>query len=371
MATGAFGSFDLTTGTKISMDELIRLIDPFDAPLHGMYDMDGRPAIRKGTSYQIREDWMDDTLQNPRTTASAAATTSETVVTVTDRLAFTTDDVFLTPNAEYVRITGYGTTANTLLLSRGFGSSTSASIASSAVLVGVGTVLPEGSDPNDGRWVDRSGRFNYNQIFGPYKIKVSETEQVIDKYGIGSTEMDYQIAKHIKQFAVQMEQSLLYGVRTIDTTNKRRSMGGMINYISTNVDSTTTDITESALRTQLQAVYDAGGRATWVAAGSTQKGKISQFSTSLMLLDRSDRTRGQVVDYFECDFATVMIMLDRWVRKQDLFIFDADQPEELTLRELQFKALGDTGDSRIGELVAEKTMRFHRQSHAARFSALT
>lgn len=370
MATGMFGTYDLTAGTKISMEDMISLLDPHDAPLYGKYDMDGRTAIRTGRATQRKEEWLDDSLLNPRTTASVASTTSETVLTVTNRLAFTTNDVLLTPNNEYVFVDGYGTTANTLLITREFNSSTGATIASSADLVGVGTALPEGSDPKDGRYVDRNARYNYTQIFGPYKIEVSATEQVIDKYGLVGTEMDYQIAKHIMQFAVQMEQAILYGTRSISTSAENRTMGGLKYFLTTNVNTTTTDLTESAFRSALQTTYSSGGRSTWAIVPPAQKSKISQFSTSIILLDRTDRTRGQVVDIFESDFAAVSIMLDRWVRTQDLFIVDGDQMELLTLRELQFERLGKTGDAEKGFLVAEKTLKVHRQSHAYMFTAL-
>jgi hypothetical protein len=373
MSTGQFGTFDLTEGTKLSVEDLITMLDPHDVPLQGMFDAEGRRAIRKGQSSQVKEQWLDDTLLNPLDNTTAAATTSEGVLTVGNRLRFTTGDVLFTSNAndEYVQVTGYGTTANTLLISRAF-SGTAATITSGAAIVGVGTALAEGSDPNDGRYEDRNARFNYHQIFGPYKVEVSNTEQVIDKYGISSTEMDYQVAKNIKQAAVAVEQAIVYGVRTINTSAKERTMGGFRHYITTNVDSTTTDLTEAAFRTQQQAIYDAGGMASWCLTGTTQKNKISQFSTSLIQLDRSDKTRGQVVDYVESDFATTWIMKSRWVQTPDVFLFDADAPELLTLpgRETQFVRLGTTGDAQKGFLVCEKTLKFHAESHAARFSAL-
>lgn len=372
--TGTFSTYDLTVGTKLSIEDMISLLDPHDAPLHGMFDADGRQSLRNGTATQKKEEWLDDTLLNPRDNAGAAATTSETVLTVGNRLHFTTDDILLVPGGEYVRVTGYGTTANTLLIARAW-SGTAGSIASGAEIVGVGTALPEGSDPNDGRYTDRNQRYNLTQIFGPYKLQVSATEQVIDKYGLRSTEMDYQIAKHMKQIAVTIEQAILYGTRVDDAVAERRTMGGFTHFITTNVDAATTDLTEAALRTQLQTIYDAGGRAEWFVVGSTQKSKVSQFagaSSSQIQIDRGSRIRGAVVDYFESDFATVAVMLNRWVRQSDGFLFDADQAEERTLvgRELQFERLGKTGDSEKGQIVTERTLVFRREAHAARFSAL-
>lgn len=372
MSTGQFGTYDLTEGTKLDVEDMIDLLDPWDVPLLGSYDPEGRRSIRKGDCTQIRPDWLDDTLLNPRALAAAAATTGATVLTVDDRLSFTTDHVVrVAGTGEYFKVDSYGTTADTLIISRAF-SGSAATIASSADLIGVGTALAEGSDPNDGRYVDRSTRFNYTQIFGPYKIEVSATEQVIDKYGLTGTEMDLQVAKNVKQVGVDIEQAIMYGARTISTTNKTRTMGGFTQFITTNVDSTTTDLTEASLRTAAQTSYDAGGRLDWGLTNSTQKNKVSQFSETDIRFDRSERTRGQVVDFFESDFSVIWMMKSRRVALNDFFLYSADQPELCTLvgRQLQFERIGRTGDSEKGFLVCEKSLKFHSERHAYRFSAL-
>lgn len=372
MPTGTFSSYDLTVGTKLDIEDMISLLDPHDVPLHGMFDYEGRTALSKGVATQKKHEWLDDTLQTPRDIQSgAAATTTQEFLTVTDRLRFTTDDVILTTAGEHVRVLGYGTTANTLLVDREWAGS-GATITSGSVLVGVGTALPEGSDPHDGRFVDRQNRYNITQIFGPHKLKVSGTEQVLDKYGLRTTELDYQIAKKVKEVAVSIEQAILYGARVDDTGTERRTMGGM-SYFITNVDSSTTDISEVALNTQLQGIYDRGGRAEWLVVGTTQKKKISAFTSGLTInVNQSDRTRGTIVDYYESDFATLAIQMNRWVRLSDAFLFDGDQPVDMVLngRELQFERLAKTGDSEAGQVLTERTFKFRRATHAARFSAL-
>jgi hypothetical protein len=77
------------------------------------------------------------------------------------------------------------------------------------------------------------------------------------------------------------------------------------------------------------------------------------------------------VDYYDSDFGRLAIVLDRWCRKADLFIFSRDQAELNTLRPLSFEMLAKTGDAVNGQVVGEKTLKFRRQAWASFMSALT
>ena len=76
-----------------------------------------------------------------------------------------------------MRVTGYGTTADTLTVTRAYaGTATNAGVVGDQI-VGIGSALPEGSDPPSARTRDRSNRFNMTEIFGPYQVQVSESEK--------------------------------------------------------------------------------------------------------------------------------------------------------------------------------------------------
>lgn len=373
MPTGLVSTYDLTVGVMLDVEDMIHLLDPFDVPMLGMFGVDGRPTISKDTCFEKKVEWLDEELLTPRDLLNGAVTSTATFITVDERLKFTTGDVLLI-NSEYLRVTDYGTTANTLVVDRGYGSSDAAAHSDNDDVVGVGTALAEGGDPKDARSKDRTNRHNFTQIFGPHKVEVSRSENSVRKYGLrGTTEMDHQIANRIKEVGVAIEQAIWYGERNEDTTNEFRTMGGMKFYITTHIDSTTTDITEAALLAQLQAIYDDGGRANWIAGGSTQKRKMSTFASTDIRFDRGERTRGQVVQFYESDFGVQSIVLDRWIRTEDLFIWDSEQPtlETLVGGQLQFERLGKTGDAEKGQVVCEKTLRFRREKHSAMFTALT
>lgn len=371
MATGRVSTYDLTVGVKLDMEDMIWLVSPFDVPLLGTNGADGRSTLASETCFEKKVEWLDETLLTPRSTLAAQATTGDTYITVAsgDQLKFQTGDMLLV-ESEYVRVTDYGTTTDTLIVTRAFSGSAATHVTSVSVL-GVGATLPEGGDPPNARSADRTARYNMTQIFGPYKVEVSGSENAIQKYGIASNEFDHQVANRTKELMVGVEQALLYGVRTEDTTNKYRSMGGLNYWITTNVDSTTTTLTEAALLTQLQACYDAGGAPDRIITGGTQKRNISALNSTNIRLTRDDNVRGQVVDFYDSDFGRQSVVLDRWMRKADLFIFGRDQAVVNTLRPFQFEMLAKTGDAVKGEVLGEKSFKFHRSTWAAKFSALT
>lgn len=377
--TGTATTYDLTVGVKLDMEDAIYLLDPFDVPLLGTYGADGRSALSKGSCFEKYVTWLDETLLTPRSTLSATATTGQTYIAVAsgDQKRFATGDVVQVVNAgglEKLLVTGYGTTADTLLVgTRSYGTVAAGTLTSGKAVVGVGQALTEGTDPENARAIDRNLRTNITQIFGPTAVQVSESENAVAKYGLRGTEFDHQVMNRIREQAVAIEQAILYGEYIDDSSNNKRTMGGFTNYITVNVDSTTTVLTESALLDQLQAVFDYGGSVDRIICGSKQKRVISQFDSTLVRFGRAENTRGQVVDYFTSDFGTCDIILDRWCRTDDLFGISRDQVtvETLTGREMQFEMLAKTGDSRKGQVVCEKTMRFRGDRHAFRFSALT
>lgn len=373
MAQGLGSTYNLTNGLMLDIEPMINLLSPYDVPLTGGYGADGRTAITQGTCFEKQVQWLDEILITPRTTSTAAYAAGATTVVIADADVFVVGDVFITANNEYVKVTAVDAAGTSLTVTRGYAGSTAAAIAINSALVGVGATLAEGADPGTIRNVDRTTVTNNTQIFGPYAVGVSGSEQVVRKYGLnGTTEFEHQVANRLKEAAVGIEQTVLYGKKQDGSASVGRQMDGLISFISTNVDNSTTTITEATLLAQMQASYDLGGLPDRLVVGSKTKRVISAWTTGLTVNSaRIDNGRGTIVDYFDCDFGRVSIILDRWCRTQDAFGFNRDQVELATLRPLQFEPLAKTGDSIKGQIVGEKTLKVRRQRHAFRFSALT
>ena len=253
-------SYDLTVGQIVDMDEAIYLLSPEDSPLLTGFNSEGLAVLPTEGADQIKYEWLDEEFLTPRTTLTADPGAGGAFLTVAagDRIKFSTGDILQVRRAEQVRVTGYGTTADTLLVTRGFGGSTAAAAASGSLVLGLGTALPEGSDPENARVSDRFGNYNYLQIFGPTALNMSRTEQMIRRYGV-SDEWAHQLMNRTKENAIAREQAYLYGVRSNDSTTKIRTTGGLAYHIKTNVDTTATALTVASMQVLQQKSYNRGG----------------------------------------------------------------------------------------------------------------
>lgn len=376
MPTGTATAYDLNAGQMLDFDDMIYLLDPFDTPISGGVGAEGGPIIGTTQCFETLVQHLDETLLTPSAVTSATYTAGETTISfsVANSLKFSVGDVFRI-ESELMRITATNYTTGVHTVSTGFASTSNATHASGTLAVGVGRALPEGSDPGPGRYVDRTARSNYTEIFGPEEVKLSGTEQVVRKYGLNSmTEMDRQIGHRVRDtFGVPWEVTLLYGKQSNDTTNKIRTMDGLISVISTNVDATASSITDTIILTQMQNVFDQGGGGPdmRLVLGSKQARVMSAFTNGTIFTQRGDRGRGVLVDFFDTDFGRVTKVLDRWCRLQDAFCFRPSNVEAAILRPLTMKRLGDTGDSDKVMLVMEKSVRIKGERHMFRCSALT
>jgi hypothetical protein len=360
----------------LDMEDLINLLTPTDTPITGGIGADGRTVLPMGVATEKKVEWLHEELLTPKSLNIGALTNVATAVTVStgQGLRFGAGDIIII-DAEYMRVTSIA--ADVLTVVRAYGGSTAVAHNDQAVVLNLGQALGEGSDPNPARWVDRTGQYNLTQIFGPTAIQVSGTENVVRKYGLGgTTEFQHQVANRTKEQWITLEQALLYGVRADDTSNKWRTMGGLAYFLTTGngsvIDSATTTFAESALLAMLQACYDNGGSPDRAIMGSKNKRLASGFTSSGQIqVMRPDDVRGTVVDYFDSDFGRISLILDRWCRTADVFVFEREQTQITTLRPLVFEMLAKTGDSIKGQIVSEKTMKVRRFPHAGRFTALT
>ena len=373
MPLGTISTYDLTVGVIVDIDPLIRMLSPSEVPLQSGVGSDNRTVLATDTCFEKKIEWQDDTLLTPQSTLGAAiADGSATTITVAagEQLRFAVGDIIQIDN-EKMRVTAYGGGADQLTVTRGVFGTAATSHANGALITNLGAALPEGSDPGQARSQDRTNRWNVTSIFGPTAVTVSGTEQAIRKYGLATTEFDYQAALRMKEEAIKLEQSLIYGTRFEDPANKWRQMGGMTYYITTNVDSTAGALTDTRLLDMMERCWSLGGSPDKALLGSKQKRVVSAFDSSDIRLGRLDAGRGQVVDFFDTDFGRVDFVLHRWMRPTDLILFSREQAVIKTLRPFQFKMLGDTGDSVKGMIVGEKTLKFEAERWAGRFTALT
>lgn len=378
MPTGTATTFDLAVGIKLDFDEAIYMVSPVDAPLLTGLMADGLAILPVGDpATATKVEWLDEEILTPRSTLAAAMTTAEAVLTVASghRTRFSTGDVLRVAKAaavELLRVTGYGTTTDTLLVTRGYEGTTAVNYVTSTVVAGVGTALAEGSDPENARTADRTARYNYTQIFGPTSIKMSRTEQIVAKYGV-SNEFAHQAHNRVAENVIAREQAYLYGRRTISTTTKIRTMGGLDYFITTNLNTTSTQLTETTIQSASQLAYAQGGVPDLIIANPASLGDLNALTdTGRVRVEMTSGARGRHrVMSVETEYGTVTVARDRWVFPSDAFGVNRAGLARRIMTRLIFEKLAKTGDSDHGQIVCEESFEVKGEQHMWRMNGLT
>lgn len=388
-ALGEYGtSYELDVALRIDIDEMVSQLSPFDAPFQGTYNgLENAPVpsiLPTGTVTEIQYDWLEDELLTPRSSMNGAYVAAGGTFTLPagDAAKFQPDDLIRVKSTAgaYLQyyITAVDYSADTIDVS--IWSGADADISDEALIEGVGTLPSEGGDPPASRATDRTRLFNFTQIFGPYPVELSETEQVVAKYGVAS-EWAWQTAKRVKEATIAFEQAILYGTRKNDLALKRRSFGGLDYWISVangaSVDTTSTTLAgapgEASLLALQQDCYNNGGDPRLVVVGPANKPDISAWRKTDIRLSQGENRRGQVVTVFEADFGVVDLLMHRWVRPSDLFLFNSQQAEICTLtgRGMKWVKTAKTGDRDEAYVISERGFKFKGASHAGKMSGLT
>jgi len=378
MPTGIATAYDLTVGVRVNMDQAIYMYSPVDSPLILGTDADGNALIGASPVDQIRFDWLDDEILTPRSTLAATLVTAATVMTVASghRNRFSTDDIVVITREgghdEQIHITGYGTTTDTLLITKQWNSGgTSRQYSDGEEVIGTGQILTEGSDPHAFRSTDRTERQNYTQIFGPTKIHMSRTEAAIAKYGVAS-EWDHQVARTIKENLIHREQAFLYGRKSNDTTNKRRTTGGLFNWITTNVDASSTSLSVANIVTNMTRCWNAGGVPDVLMANPNALTTLNDVdNTSRVRVERSDGVRGrQSVMLLSTEYGDLIVARNRWLNDDDAVGFTREGVTRRVFDPIVYEPLAKTGDAMTAQIVGEEGLQVKGERHMFVMNAL-
>lgn len=364
---GRRGTYDSTIGTRFDIEDMVNMISPFDVPFLGTYGTDRGSVLGSDDTIQTKVEWLEDELVPGSDTLAATAVTAATQLTVTNQDYFKTNDLIRVDD-EFLRVSDLAGT-NLLNVERSWGTPAADQHENAATILIIGTLPVEGNDPVSGVNFQRVQPYNITQIYQD-EVEVTRTEEKKGKYGVNS-EAAYQVSKRLKENAIKLERNIILGTRNDDTTNKRRSMGGLDYYIATNVDSSTTVVTETTIVDQMQAVFNAGGSTDLLAVGGTQKRKISAFDTAKVVLARDENIRGAVVDWIDTDFGRVYVILNRWVPTRMLLGLERQYLEMIWFDRFFTEALAKTGDRQQWQVISEVSMKVRNEKAHFKFTALT
>ena len=382
--SGNVTSYDLAVGVKINMDELIYMISPVDSPFINGIGTDGRQLLASSGTDQTEFKWMDEELLLPRAqaagTGAAGAGTTTVTVSAADSYKFQEDDLLnvgeegAVVNGAVKRITGINNTTGVItVVDWTNGSAWPATTAAHAdTIMCLGTALVEGSDPGAARSADRTIRSNYTQIFGPTSVHMTRTEQQITRYGV-SDEFAKQLYGRSVENVITREQAYLYGKKNDDSTNKRRSTGGLMDFITTNTDSSSTSLTAAALETLMQKCYNAGGIPDLLIANPASFATLNDTTntdTVRHVIDDPRRGRVPVMSVFT-EFGETQCVRNRWMHSESAFVVQKEGVSRRVMQPLVVEALAKTGDSDKVQIVCEEGLQVKGEAHMARFTNLT
>lgn len=369
-------SYDLTNGLIVNIDEAIYMYSPEELPLLTGMASDGMSVLSQRPVDQIEFQWLDERNLAPRTTLNGAITTGDTTINVAagDGNKFSTGDVLTVRKAgvsvpEVIRVTGISTDA--LTVTRAL-VGTATNYLTGAVVIGLGTALAEGSDPQAFRADDTSKSTNCTQIFGPTAIQMTGTGRVVPRYGIPD-QWAHQLHLRTYENSQSREQAFLYGSYYNSTTSKIRTTGGLAYFITTNVNTTATQLTALTVQGSLQSCYNSGGLPDRLVVNPNSLLDLNDISnTSIVRQTVDDPKRGRVsTSFVETEYGSLPIVRNRWVHPSDAFGIKRDLVTRRIMRPLVFESLAKTGDSDKGQVVCEEGLQVKGQRHMFRMTNLS
>ena len=355
----------LVVGKREDVSENLLLLSPQEAP---MLDLVGYGEA----TTQSRIVWHEDETFATKTTATAVATDAATTLAVADGSIFEANSV-IKVGEELLLVTAV--VANNLTVTRGYAGTTSAAVAVGDKVEFQFVEGVEGADARKARFKARTAHENITQIFDG-SITITGTAAAESQHGIEDL-YAYEKAKKEKELALQLEKAVISGVKYTSGNGLVRQMGGIRQFIKTNVTAAANaDVSTDLLNDAFQAIAEATGQNVGagykIVVSPKQKRAISKMDADKINLTRQDNGRGQVVDYFVGDFGESEIVVNPNLEPDEIFIIDADRIKIRPLQTRQFthEYLGKTGDNFTGTIVGEYTLEFHEEKAHARIKGL-
>jgi hypothetical protein len=350
-----------TVGHAINMAPVIQLIDPFDVGLLSYIGM----ASLDNPATAVKHEWMEDTLRPLAGVLDEALDNSETDIDVVASLPFRPYDLIKIDSEIFLVLTI--TDSTTIAVETRGTRSTAASHDTAAVIQIVGTAVLEGqTTPREAKSTEKTGVFNYTQIFEDV-VEISSTLEAIEQYAPGS-EYARELGKTMKSLFITMDRTLIFGYKYVGTSTLSRSMDGLYSYLTAGtqpsaqkVDASSVQLTEKMMLDALLSTYDNGGVVRCHAMTLTQKNAQNKFLDQNRRTDFAATMAGSVVDSFLWDQGVVDTVIDRWLPTGDILGLDT---EMIGCGPLQAETLGHEilpKQSRLaqrGQITGEYTMEF-------------
>lgn len=215
--------------------------------------------MRKKKAFSQKVEWLEDELVPRLTTLSATASNVVSAINVATNTGayFRTRDVLrVASTGENLVVTGV--TGDVVSVTRSIGAVAAASAASGVDVVKIGNASYEGATLGTLKIAKRVAQYNYTQI---QRDPFGFTNTMLASRTFGGNLIAREARKKLLEHKRQLDLTSWFGQRDLDTsgTNPVSYMGGVLEYISTNVTTATT-ITEITWETFLRSAFRYGNQ---------------------------------------------------------------------------------------------------------------
>lgn len=349
------------------VSDIVTLLTPHETPL--LSYLGDAPKAATNTKHE----WQDEAMNAVAGQAAEAMDGSETDLDVDDGTLYQVGDIIQIDD-ELMLVTGIST--NTLTVGLGYGSTTATTHLDNAPITIVANAALEGADAKTSRETSRTRRANYTHIFTE-TVSLSGTASSSPWIGVGD-EYEHQKELRIKELLWQLERAVMRsstpGTTDVGSTTVRRSMQGIMHWISTNVDDAgSATITAELLDGYLEDAWDAGARGmNLIMANGHQKRKISDFTQAAVRYGPDQKVYKNVVAQYETDFGMFDVMLNHNMPKDEIWILNTDLIKVVPYMNRSFHhvELGKVGDSKKGQIIGEYTLEFRNEASHCRIHTL-
>jgi len=308
--TGVVDDADILSNQRVvDMSPTIAQLEPDEAPLTTMLQKVGKRA-----AFSQKVEWLSDELVPRLTTLSASAASDLTAIAV----ATGTGTYFRPGDVVRIATTGENcsvsaVSANTVYVTRALGGVTALSAASGVDLIKVGNAAAEGATLGTLIQTKKVANYNYAQI---QRDPWGFTNTLIASKLYGGPEPANEAKKKLIEHKRQLENSLFWGKRDLTTPASGTPtgyVGGLFDYISSNITSVGGNLTESVMETFLRTAFRYGSQNKVMFVSPLVASAMSSFAQGKLALASVDTNKYGVSlgQYQSASGAVIQIMIKR------------------------------------------------------------
>lgn len=240
------------------------------------------------TAKSPKHEWTETVLATRGETVTLADGTG-TSLTVANAYQYQVNDLIRCEN-EIMRVTAIAG-ATTLTVTRGYAGTTGAAHAAK-LAYSLGSADPEGSNAPVGLADTGDRLYNYVQTL---TTGVSLTTDEIAQLSTGGNPMNGQIERRFIEVNRELARTMFYGIRFEDTTLKIHAMGGLKQFVTSNVTNVGGALTIAAIDAQILNIVRAGGDPDTLVLSPYQKQKLDALDVNKQMLGKKERTGGNLI----------------------------------------------------------------------------